>query len=97
MELKRRHPALIILRALLDGHRIKYDNWTLVLNNDMLCLEYLKTTTGEKESSEIVYLPTDMPLSHFISWCKAIPDDILFGIVADITLTSIKRSGHESD
>lgn len=84
-----RDPSLIILEALLQGHRIKIDDYTYVLSENYTLCIVAQTTSGEVSIGE-KYLAVDDTLGQFIRMCKKLTSDKLRDISSDIALNKIR-------
>jgi hypothetical protein len=101
VKLKRRHPSLIILKALLDGHQIEKDNelYAISEENDLIIKRW-KTKIGmhfdiEPDRGKEVWLPVDFSLKNFIKWSEKFTLEELTLIIGNSVLTDMANEKAE--
>ena len=91
-----KHPALIILSALLEGCEVKIDGerFRLSANNDLI-VPRTRTSTDPNVEPEEVWLGTYATLSTFISMSKDATGAELIEASANTALNQIRRNGRD--
>ena len=72
MELNRKHPAIIVLKSLLQGNSVKLGKYEYALSED--------GDLGTKFTSDSVFR-IDMGVGAFIKLCEELTDEDLVGVV----------------
>jgi len=79
---KRKHPALIVLRALLEGNAVvadgeeyRYDEKGVfgVVRKRFIC--------GTGVEAEPVVLGIEMTVEQFVKWCETLPEEVVIQTV----------------
>lgn len=85
-----KHPALILLGALLEGIPLQKDGekWILQDGRFGVWRERVDTTTGQRDE---IILYVDMTLDGFVKWSQKFTPDELWTIGAETVLTQSKR------
>lgn len=78
--MRQKHPALIVLKGLLDGHPVFRDGeeWRYHDGTLGVVRNRLNTKTGE---SEQVVLRVEWPFDHFVQWCERFTEQELAQVV----------------
>lgn len=94
-----KHPALIILKALLEGHTIKmkYAGHDRDISmEDGMFGEWVDVYKGgETYPSEQRFMKYDIDISSFIKLCEEMPSKDLICIAANIVLTEMSGKTKE--
>lgn len=89
--------AVIVLRALLQGHDVAWHNKVMSIIRDAgghacIVVRGQKLDLSSGQSREI-YIGLDLTLAGFISWCEKLADEDVFILAADCALTDLHREG----
>jgi hypothetical protein len=89
---KRRHPALLVMAALLKGVHVRVDGEEYRYQDGALCVQRpsIDLSTGAKQD---VLLDTQMTVAQFIKWCEAIPEQAVIQIVFGSVMSDIREEG----
>jgi len=89
-----KHKALIILELLLEGHRVKIQDYTYALSEEGK-IGFLATseTAGKPETWQQVVLHTDMSLNSFIKLCESVSDEEVVFKTSNALITEINQAG----
>ena len=95
-----RHPAEIVLRALMGGQELEMDDLVFKLEGHTRLLFKRKGSSkmkfGPGKVTVVEHEPwvgCDMRVDQFLSMCVKIPRDDLFMLGANTALTEINREG----
>jgi len=80
LRLERRHPALVILRALLQGNPLLVDKEEWYLQDGIFGPKRVMEDSKTGEKREII-LGVDMTLAGFVAWCEKLPEETVLQTV----------------
>lgn len=88
----KQHKAILVLKALLQGHRVELANQIFAASeDDRIGTVVTRYKDGlDKPGEEELFL-CDLPLNTFLSICEKMSDEEAFLLNADVALTDIKR------
>jgi hypothetical protein len=90
VKIQRRHPALILLKILLDGHPVVVDEETYYYLNGVFGVKRERHDTKTGETEEVV-LGVEMDIANFIKWCERLPETTVIQAVFNATLKGMQR------
>lgn len=81
-----KHPALVILKALLEGRRVEMNGhtYTKVDTDDGFRLAIVGHVIDEDKE---VFLGCEMSLNVFVEMCAKLPEEEVVGVVAQLAMT----------
>jgi hypothetical protein len=90
VEIKRRHPALILLNILLDGHPVKMedDEW-MIQDGKLGVVRDSFDASGKKQDTYLLHV--DYDLSHFIKLCERQTEETIQAAVFSHVVTNENR------
>jgi hypothetical protein len=96
----KKHPALIVLKALLEGHRVKgllesAPEYELVVVEDYqqrrsLCTYATKEQLGSGKAPEPVLIRMPLYMDDFLQLCEKYPEEKIAELTANIALNHSK-------
>jgi len=89
-----KHKALIILELLLEGHRVKIQDYTYALSeaNKIGYVAAMYDSDKPEIKTEVV-CHTDMSLNSFVKLCESVPDDQISLLTMNAVITDVQRAG----
>jgi len=98
-----KHPAEIVLRAMMAGHELKVGDLVYKLEGGVrLLVKRIGSSKSELGPGKVMvvksepWISADIRVSQFLSMCNQIPRDDLFILGANTSLTEINRRGGPS-
>lgn len=91
VEVKRRHPVMIVLQSLLDGLPVEMEGEEYWLDDNgrlVIRRESINTETQEKKD---VYLIIDASVGAFIKLCERLPEADVITIAGNNVLNKVRR------
>lgn len=88
--------AEIVLSALLTGIPVEIDGQTYLWQDGCLSIPAKKYKLVDNQMSKFadIFLPVDIPLSHFVNMCERITEDEMGLITSNLVLTKSRRRNH---
>lgn len=97
--IQRESKAVIVLRALLQGHDVVYHSrrMSIIRDRDVgghacVVVRGQKLDLSSGKSREI-YIGLDLTLAGFIDWCEGLADEDVFILAANCALTELSQGG----
>ena len=84
----KKHPALIVLKALLQGQSVSLDGYQAKLVDNKFYIRFERIL--ETKETEVCYMPIDCPLDWFLKSCEDLSDKEIAILVCNITLNQQK-------
>lgn len=91
VEVKRRHPVMIVLQSLLDGLPVEMEGEEYWLDDNgrlVIKRESINTETREKKD---VFLIVDVSVGAFIKLCEKLPEADVITVAGNNVLNKIRR------
>lgn len=89
-ESRRRHPAQLVMAALLKGVFVRVDDDEYCYRDGAFCIKRtsIDVATGEEQD---VLIDTHMTVAQFIIWCETIPGKALIQIMFGSVMSDIRE------
>jgi len=90
LKLKAKHPALIMLGALLRGDPMIVDREPWYLQDGVFGPKRVMEDSKTGEKTEIL-IGVDMSIGAFVQWCEKLPEDAILQTVFNTVLAMNKK------
>ena len=90
VKVNRRHPALLVMAALLKGVHVRVDGEEYCYGNGILSIRRTGYDLSTGEDTD-VFIDTQMTVGQFIQWCERIPEEAVIQVVFGSVMSDLRK------